>query len=99
MFPRIQSVTREEILIVVGVVLVNVLLSNVIWRWVGAKRREVRGMGRGAAAALAIANLGLGGMCIVHLLRFDPDWIYIALMVVAFIFAYRVGGATTGQYS
>lgn len=99
MFTQIPSVTREEILIVVGVALVNALLSNVIWRCVGAKRRGVRGMGRGAAAALAIANLGLGGMCIVHLLRFDADWVYIALMVVALVFAYRVGGATTGQYS
>jgi hypothetical protein len=99
MFPKIQSVTREEILIVVGVVLVNAVLSNVFWRCVGAKRRWVRGTGRGAAAALAIANLGLAGMCIVHLLRFDADWMYIALMVVAFVFAYRVGGATTGQYS
>jgi hypothetical protein len=99
MFPTTQSVTLEEILIVVGVALVNALLANVIWRSVGAKRRRVRGMGRGAAAALAIANLGLGGMCIVHLLRFDADWVYIALMVVAFVFAYRVGGATTGQYS
>ena len=99
MFPKFQSVTREQVLIVVGVVLVNALLSNVIWRSLGAKRRWVRGVGRGAAASLAIANLGLGGVCILHLLRFDADWIYIALMVVAFVFAYRVGGATTGQYS
>jgi len=98
MLPKVQGLTHEQVLIIVGVVLVNAVLSNLIWRWVGAKRRWVRRTGRGAAAALAIANLGLGGMCILHLLRFDPDWMYIALMAVAFVFAYRVGGATTGQY-
>jgi hypothetical protein len=98
MFLGLESETIRQILIVLGVVVVNAILVNLIWRFVGAKRRRTRTGARVAAACLGILNLGLAMVCLMRLLRTGPEWIYVVLLVVSTIFAYRVGGATHGQY-
>ena len=98
MFPDLQSETARQVLIVLGVVGVNAVLSNLIWWLVGSTRLRVRTFARAAAAFLGILNLGLAMVCVFRLLRAEPEWMYIVLLVVSTIFAYRVGGATRGIY-
>jgi VanZ family protein len=98
MLPNIPPETLRQILTVIGVVVANAILSNVIWRLVGSKRHRVRTPARVAAAFLGILNLGLAVVCLFRMLRSGPEWMYIALLVVSTVFAYRVGGATRGQY-
>jgi hypothetical protein len=85
-------------MIVLGVVVANAVLTNVIWRLVGSARRRVRSTARAAAAFLGLLNLGLAVVCLFRMLRSGPEWMYILLLVVSTVFAYRVGGATRGQY-
>ena len=98
MLPEIQNETSRQVLIVLGVIIANTLLSNVIWRLVGSRRRRVRVFARVSAAFLGILNLGLAVVSLFRMLRYGPEWMYILLLVVSTIFAYRVGGATRGQY-
>jgi hypothetical protein len=46
---------------------------------------------------VGIANLGLGMVCLMRMLRYGPDWLWTLLLLIAFVFAYRVGGATREQ--
>ncbi len=96
--PELPEQTLHQALIVLGVAIANAVFTNLTWWVVGSKRRAIRGVGRGVAAFLAIANLALGLVCILRMLRTGIEWMYVALLVVAFVFAYRVGGATRGQY-
>lgn len=98
MLPYLQSETARQVLIILGVAGVNALLSNLIWWLVGSKRRRVRTFARVSAAFLGILNLGLAVVCVLQLLRAEPEWMYIVLLVISTIFAYRVGGATRGIY-
>ena len=98
MLAKISGETLRQILIVVGVVIANGVLANLVWRMVGSPRRWVRGAGRGGAAFLGILNLGLAAFCLLRMLRTGPEWMFVLLLVVATIFAYRVGGATRGRY-
>ncbi len=99
MIARPQPETMRQIVIVAALVITNAVVSNFIWWLLGSLRSRVRTLARTAAAFAAILNLGLGMMCLLRMLRHGPDWFYVALLVVAFIFAYRVGGATRGQYN
>jgi hypothetical protein len=58
----------------------------------------VRTLARVAGAFLGILNLGLAMVCLFRMLRSGPEWMYIVLLIVSTVFAYRVGGATRGQY-
>jgi len=98
MLAKIESETLRQILIVLGVMGANAVLSNFIWWLVGSRRVRVRTFARVAAAFLGILNLGLAMVCLFRMLRYGPEWLYIVLLVVSTIFAYRVGGATRGQY-
>jgi len=97
MLPKIPPQTLYQVLTVAAVVIVNVLLSSFVWRLAGSKRRRWRGLGRGVAALVGIANLGLGMVCLMRMLRYGPDWLWTLLLLIAFVFAYRVGGATREQ--
>ena len=83
---------------VVGVVVTNVILSGVAWRILGSKSRNLRRLGRVLGATFCIVNLGLAVVCLLHLLQKGGDWFYVALLLVALVFAFRIGGATVGRY-
>lgn len=83
---------------VVGVVAVNVILSGAAWRILGLKSRHLRRLGRVLGATFCIANLGLAVVCLLNLLQKGGDWFYAALLLVALVFAFRIGGATVGRY-
>ena len=99
MLAKLQPETMRQIVVVVALVVANTIVSNFIWWLLGSLRSRVRTLARVAAAFLAILNLGLGMVCLLRMLRFGPDWFYILLLVLALVFAYRVGGATRGQYN
>jgi len=98
MFPDIHSETGRHALYVVGFLVANIVASGISWRLAGAKRRGIRLVGRISAAFFALANAGLVLGCLFHLLRGGMDWFYSALLIVGFVFAYRIGGATVGRY-
>ena len=83
---------------VVGAVVANVIVSSIAWRVLGAKSRHLRRVGRAIGAMFCIANLGLAVVCILYLLQHGGDWFYVALLLIALVFAFRIGGATVGQY-
>lgn len=83
---------------VVGVIGANVILSGIAWRILGAKSRNLRRLGRVLGATFCFANLGLAVVCLLYLLQKGGDWFYVALLLVAFVFAFRIGGATVGRY-
>ena len=99
MLAKLQPETMRQIVIVVALVVANSIVSNFIWWLLGSLRSRVRTLARVAAAFLAILNLGLGLVCLLRMLRFGPDWFYLLMLVLALVFAYRVGGATRGQYT
>ena len=99
MLAKLQPETMRQIVIVVALVAANTIVSNFIWWLLGSLRSRVRTLARVAAAFLAILNLGLAMVCLFRMLRLGPDWFYILMLVIALIFAYRVGGATRGQYN
>ncbi len=98
MLPNIHSEAFRQALYIAGILVANVLISGISWRLVGTKRRGTRLIGRLLAAFFALTNGGvvLGG--VFFLLRGGVDWFYAALVVVGFVFAYRIGGATIGRY-
>jgi hypothetical protein len=98
MVPNIHSEVGRHALYVAGVLVANILVSGISWRLAGAKRRGIRLVGRFSAAFFALANAGLVLGCVFHLLRGGMDWFYFALLIVGFVFAYRIGGATVGRY-
>ena len=83
---------------VVGLVVANVILSSVAWRILGAKSKNLRRLGRVLGATFCVANLGLAVICLLYLLQMGGDWFYVALLLVALVFAFRIGGATAGRY-
>jgi hypothetical protein len=83
---------------VAGAVIGNVIVSSLAWRILGGKSRNLRRLGRVLGAAFCIANLGLAVVCFLYLLRNGGDWFYIALLLIAVVFAFRIGGATAGRY-
>jgi hypothetical protein len=90
--------TLHSILIILGVVAVNALLANLVWWIVGSQRRVLRMLGRGFGGLFALANLALAFVSFLPLVRGGWDWFYGALVVLALIFAFRFGGATSGRY-
>src|SRR3972149_2326766 len=96
--PKLQGETIRQIIIVVALVAANSMVSNFIWWMLGSLRSRTRTQARVAAAFVGILNLGLAMVCLFRMLRLGPDWFYIMMLVIATIFAYRVGGATRGQY-
>ena len=99
MLGKLQPETIQHIVILVAVFVGNSIVSNFVWWLVGSLRARVRTMARVAAAFLAILNLGLAMVCLFRMLRLGPDWFYILMLLAALIFAYRIGGATRGQYN
>ena len=99
MLGRIPPETVREIIIVVATFAVNAILSNFIWWLLGSLRSRVRTLARVGAAFVAILNLGLGMVCLLTMLREGPTWFYIVMMLIAVVFAFRVGGATRGKYT
>jgi hypothetical protein len=99
MLAKPQPETMRQIVIVVALVVANTLVSNFIWWLLSSLRARVRTIARVAAAFLAILNLGLAMVCLFRMLRLGPDWFYIMMLALALVFAYRVGGATRGQYN
>jgi len=83
---------------VVGAFVANVILSGLAWRILGAKSRNLRRVGRVLGAAFCVANLGLAVVCFLYLLQKGGDWFYVALLLIALVFAFRIGGATAGRY-
>jgi hypothetical protein len=98
MLPDIHSEVVRRALYVLGALVANVVASGISWRLAGVKRRGIRLVGRAFAAFFGLANLGLIVGCLVHMLRGGADWFYSALLIVGFVFAYRIGGATIGRY-
>ncbi len=96
---KLSPETMREIVIVVALVVADTIVSNFIWWMLGSLRVRVHAIARAAAAFAAILNLGLGMVCLFRMLRSGPDWFYIALLIIALVFAYRVGGATRGKYN
>jgi hypothetical protein len=96
---KLQPETIRQIVVVVGLVVANTIVSNFIWWLLGSLRSRVRTLARVGAAFLAFLNLGLAIVCLLRMLRSGPDWFYILMLVLALVFAYRVGGATRGQYN
>jgi hypothetical protein len=99
MLGKLQPDTVRHIVILVAVFAANSIVSNFIWWLLGSLRARIRTLARVAAAFLAILNLGLAMVCLFRMLRLGPDWFYILMLLAALIFAYRVGGATRGQYN
>ncbi|MBI4166912.1 MAG: hypothetical protein HY508_14385 [Acidobacteria bacterium] len=99
MLGKLQPDTIRNIVILVATIVANSIASNFIWWLLGSVRSRVRTIARVAAAFLAILNLGLAMVCLFRMLRLGPDWFYILMLLVALIFAYRIGGATRGQYN
>ena len=99
MLAKLPPETIRHIVILVAVIVTNSIASNFVWWLLGSIRARVRTMARVAAAFLAILNLGLAMVCLFRMLRLGPDWFYIMMLLVALIFAYRIGGATRGQYN
>ena len=99
MLGKLQPETVRQIIIVAAAFAANAIISNFIWRMLGTKRSKIRTAARVAAAFLAILNLGLGMVCLLTMLRHGPDWFYVLLLLIAVVFAFRVGGATRGQYN
>jgi Ca2+/Na+ antiporter len=83
---------------VAGVVVGNVLVAGVTWRILGAKSRNLRRLGRALGATFFLANLALGLVCLLYLLQHGGDWFYAALLLIAGVFAFRIGGTTAGRY-
>lgn len=98
MFPDIHSEAGRHALYLVGFLVANIVVSGISWRLAGGKRRGIRVVGRVCAAFFALANVGLVLGCLFHMLRGGADWFYSALLIIAFVFAYRIGGATVGRY-
>jgi phosphoglycerol transferase MdoB-like AlkP superfamily enzyme len=98
MLPNMDSEVGRHALYVGGALAANILASGISWRLAGAKRRGIRLVGRISAAFFALANAGLVLACLFHMLRGGMDWFYFALLIVGFVFAYRIGGATVGRY-
>lgn len=96
--PKIQGETIRQIIIVVALVAANSIASNFVWWLLSSARNRIRVMARVAAAFLAILNLGLAVVCLFRMLRLGWDWFYLVMLLIATVFAYRVGGATRGQY-
>lgn len=94
----LQGETARSILIVLGVAGADLLLANFVWWLVGSTRLRVRTFARASAMFLGILNLGLAILCLFQMLRYGPAWMYGALLIVSTVFAYRVGGATRGNY-
>ena len=90
--------TLRAVLIILGVVAVNALLANLVWWVVGSQRRVLRGLGRAFGGFFALANLALALVSFLPLLQRGWDWFHVALIVVALVFAFRLGGATAGRY-
>ncbi len=93
-----QHEVVRQALYVAGLLVVEVVASSISWRLAGAKRGGGRVVGRVMAAFFALANVGLVLGCLFHLLRGGVDWFYSALLVLGFVFTYRIGGATVGRY-
>lgn len=98
MFPDIHNEMVRRGLYVLGAVVANVVIAGISWRLAGVKRRGVRIVGRVLAAFFSLANMGLVLGCFFYLLRGGMDWFHSALLIVGFVFAYRIGGATAGRY-
>jgi hypothetical protein len=90
--------TLHSVLIILGVVAVNALLANLVWWIVGSQRRVLRVLGRAFGGFFALANLALAIVSFLPLVQRGWDWFYGALVVLALIFAFRFGGATSGRY-
>ena len=96
---KLSAENMRQIVMVVALVVADTILSNFIWWLLASLRSRVRTLARTAAAFAAILNLGLAVICLLRMLRSGPDWFYIVVLLIALVFAYRVGGATRGQYS
>jgi hypothetical protein len=98
MFPDVHNETVRHALYLGGFLAANIAVSGISWRLVGIKRRGIRLFGRITAAFFALANVGIVLGCLFYLLRGRTDWLYVGFLIVGFVFAYRIGGATIGRY-
>ena len=93
-----RQMLAKQILILFGLVLVNGALANLVWRIAGADQRRVQLMGKTLAVLFALANLVIGFLSLAYVWRNGWSWFYAVVMIQAFVFAFRFGGATTGSY-
>ena len=93
-----QPNTIRSVLIILGVVAVNLLLANLVWWIVGSQQRVLRMLGRAFGGFFALANVALALVSFLPLVQRGWNWFYIVLIVLALIFAFRFGGATSGRY-
>jgi phosphoglycerol transferase MdoB-like AlkP superfamily enzyme len=98
MFLDVHNETVRHVLYLFAFLAGNIAVSGISWRLAGANRRGIRLVGRIGAAFFALANVGVVFGCLFHLLRGGADWLYVGFLVVGFVFAYRIGGATIGRY-
>jgi hypothetical protein len=90
--------TIRAVVIILGVVIVNVVLANLVWWIVGSQQRMLRMLGRAFGGFFALANVALALVSFLPLLQQGWDWFHVALVVLALVFAFRLGGATSGRY-
>jgi steroid 5-alpha reductase family enzyme len=88
----------RSVLIILGVVAVNLLLANLVWWIVGSQQRVLRMLGRAFGGFFALANVALALVSFLPLVQRGWNWFYIVLIVLALVFAFRFGGATSGRY-
>jgi steroid 5-alpha reductase family enzyme len=93
-----QPNTIRWVLIILGVVAVNLLLANLVWWIVGSQQRVLRMLGRAFGGFFALANVALALVSFLPLVQRGWNWFYIVLIVLALVFAFRFGGATSGRY-
>jgi len=89
---------RRWLLLVLLLVVGNSILSQLLWRLLGAKRRAFRRLVRIAAGLVALVNLAVGAYALFQLWRMGWDWFYLAMLLLGFVFVFRFGGATSGSY-
>jgi len=94
--PSWESV--RSVLVVVTVAVGNSVLANLVWRAVGVKHRRWRRVARAFAGLFCLANLVLAAFSLVQVWREGWNGLLIALLVLGLVFAFRFGGAMTGQY-
>jgi steroid 5-alpha reductase family enzyme len=90
--------TIRAVVIILGVVIVNVVLASLVWWIVGSPQRMLRMLGRAFGGFFALANVALALVSFLPLLQRGWDWFHVALVVLALVFAFRLGGATSGRY-
>ena len=98
MLVGIPRVPLRLALIILGVVVANGFLANIVWRIAAAKRRPIKILGKCLAVFFALVNLAVTAFGLYKVWHLGWDWFYIALMLQASVYVIRFGGATKGIY-